>query len=70
MRARYEDLPPAQWTEEEAMHHLTGTFEMACREWPGIMEPYVVMMADASRETHKSLMRQALRDTIKQRFNA
>lgn len=66
MRHRYEDLPPSQWTDEEAMRHLTETFDRACRAHPDVMEPYVVLLADEC--DRKAVMRQGLRETIAKRF--
>ena len=68
MRENYEALPPAQWTDEEAMHHLNGTFSRACRSWPGLMERYMVELADAPAESHKEIMRRGLRETINERL--
>lgn len=70
IRHAYEDTPIAQWSEEEVMHHLTDTFDRACRMWPDIMEPYVVDLADAPADHHKEIMRRGLRDTVKYRYGA
>lgn len=67
MREKYQDLPTAQWTPEEARHHLDGTFEIACKSWPDLMEPYVVRLAEASEDAKVEIMRCGLRETVKQR---
>jgi hypothetical protein len=66
MRADYADLPPAQWMDEEAMNHLNGTFDRACRSWPDLMEPYVIELADS--DNAKEVMRRGLRETIGRRI--
>lgn len=70
LRPNFEKLPTAQWTDEEAMHHLSGTFSTACRTWPGIMERYMVEIADAKPEQHKEIMRRGLRETVSERYRA
>lgn len=66
VRHRYEDLPTSEWTDDEAMHHLNGTFDRACRGWPDLMEPYVIELADSDNAT--DVMRRGLRETIKGRI--
>jgi len=68
MRANYEELPVSEWTDDEAMHHLTGTFDRTCCMWPEVMEPYVVQIAELPAEGHKELMRRALRETVTSRY--
>lgn len=56
-------------TEAEAFEHLSETFDMACRNFPDVMEPYVVRMADITdRSEQKELMRAGLRETFCKRF--
>lgn len=66
LRPHYEDLTPSAWTPEEAEHHLRGTFAMACKGWPDIMEPYMTRMKGA--EDPVAHMRRALRETVQQRY--
>ena len=69
IRYRYDErFKPGLWTPEEALHHLTGTFNLNVKQFPDIMEPYVVMLADAPESEHMEIMRSALRNTIKQRY--
>lgn len=65
MREKYADLPTSDWTDEEAMHHLNGTFDRACRSWPDLMESYVIELADS--DNPKGVMRRGLRETIGRR---
>jgi hypothetical protein len=51
-------LPVTEWTEEEG-------FELACRDFPDVMEPYAVQIADITeRQSLKRFMRSALAQTI------
>lgn len=64
-----EEISPALWTEEEARHHLATTFDHVCRGWPGMMQPYEVMLADAPDDAASmEIMRTGLRETISLRF--
>lgn len=67
LRDGFDKLHPSRWTHAEALHHLRDTFDRACREWPDIMEPYAVMVADAPIEHHREIMRCGLRETINER---
>jgi hypothetical protein len=67
MRNNYEKLPTAKWTDDEATHHLTSTFARSCRTWPGLMERYLVEIADAPAEQHEKIMRRALSETVNER---
>lgn len=54
-----------EWTAEEAVAHLTGTFDQACKDYPDVMEPFVNRLGD---ELDKVVfMRTALRETFNQR---
>lgn len=56
-------------TEQEAHAHLTETFDQNVRSFPEIMEPYVVLLADVfERDEQTSIMRRALRETIRARY--
>lgn len=68
IRDDYETLDVAEWTPEEAAHHLGGTFDRCARIWPDILAPYVTMLADAPPGSEVEIMRNALRDTIRQRY--
>lgn len=65
---RYQDLPTSEWTDEEAEHHLEGTFDRCCRMWPAIMDTYVLQLAETPAAGRKELMRRALRETVLKRF--
>jgi hypothetical protein len=68
LRPRYEDLKPAQWTPEEARHHLTVTFDQCVRAYPDLMDVYVLQLVEATTPNEEdAIMRRGLRDTIKQR---
>jgi hypothetical protein len=68
-RLRYEDLKPAQWTLEEARHHLTVTFDQCVKDYPDLMDVYVLMLVEAeTREEEDGIMRRGLRDTITRRM--
>lgn len=68
MRPRYEELHPAEWTEEEAYQHLSKTFDHACEGWPDVMEPYLSPLVEAKNDVErKDIMRRALRETIGKR---
>lgn len=70
LRPRYEELKPALWTPEEAKHHLTGTFDQAVRLWPDLMDPYVVLLIEASPDQEVDIMRRALRETVLRRYRS
>lgn len=65
------DVPVNEWTAEEAFAHLTSTFEDNCRQYPDVMERYMVLMADAADaaddEARTEIMRRGLRETINER---
>lgn len=57
--------PVSAWTEAEAYEHLRVTFDNACRDYPDVMENYVVAIVEMDdRAELKSFMRQALRETL------
>lgn len=60
----------SDWTKEEALAHLRLTFEQACMLNPDVMEPYIVMRVEAygNAVEEMAVMRQALRDTIGERY--
>jgi hypothetical protein len=61
-------IPVTEWTEEEGFEHLRKTFDLACRDFPDVMEPYAVQIADLTdRQETKRFMRQALAETVGQR---
>jgi hypothetical protein len=66
VRPDYAELMPSAWTPEEAEHHLRGTFNMACKAWPDVMEPYVIQLDGADGQV--AHMRRALRETITKRI--
>lgn len=67
--AELDQLRPDQWTSEEAYEHLRHTFDIACRQFPDIMEPWIIRAdgIDDWRE-HQEIMREALRRTISERW--
>lgn len=68
MRPDYEQLQPASWTFEEGLHHVTATFDRAVSYWPDVMEPYVILLAEADDDwDRKRTMQRALRETISAR---
>lgn len=63
-----EDIPVREWTAEEGLAHITGTFDEAARAFPALFEPYVILLADAEDDAAKmNIMRRGLRETIKAR---
>jgi hypothetical protein len=40
----------AQWSREEALHHLEVTFDMALLQHPDLIEPYLIGLAGAADE--------------------
>jgi hypothetical protein len=65
------ELPVSEWTEEEGFEHLRGTFDVACVDFPDVMEPYAVQVVEMTDQQEiKSFMRQALRETVtRRRYN-
>lgn len=67
--AELDEIPVLEWTSEEGFAHLTATFDEAARAFPGLLERYVIMLADASEDGEKiDIMRRGLRETIKARY--
>jgi hypothetical protein len=63
------EMEPSAWTRDEVLNHLKKTFELACRDFPDILEPYVIRISDGlSVEETKQSMRAALRETFNQRW--
>jgi hypothetical protein len=49
--------------------HLKHTFDLAAKTHPDLMEPYVILLADAEAgDEQDSVMRRGLRETIGRRF--
>lgn len=49
--------------------HLKTTFDLAAKHHPDLMEPYVILLADAvTSDEQDSVMRQGLRETIRKRI--
>ena len=58
-----------EWTPEEAYEHLKRTFSTACRQFPDIMEPWVIRAdGTADWKEHQEIMREGLRRTIRERW--
>jgi len=69
LRLNFESLPVAQWTADEALFHISLTFNRAVDERPDLMEPYLVRLAEASTDgERKEIMRAGLRETVMLRF--
>jgi hypothetical protein len=63
------NIPVSEWTEEEARLHLKRTFEIACRQFSDIMEPWIVRLDDtADFDEQIKLMRMALAKTLTERW--
>jgi hypothetical protein len=61
-------IPVHEWTEEEGFEHLRKTFDLACNEFPDVMEPYVIRFPEwEDRDGLKAFMRAALRETFQHR---
>lgn len=59
------EIPVSEWTEEEGFEHLRKTFDIECRNWPDVMEPYAIRLADCDDRTEATqIMRSGLRETI------
>ena len=70
MRSNYEQLQPASWTFEEGLHHVTATFDRAVSCWPDVMEPYVILLAEAADDIErKQIMQSGLRETVAARYD-
>jgi hypothetical protein len=63
-------MPVSDWTEEEARAHLWATFDIAVREFPDVMEPYVILLEDGDSAAMVEIMRRGLRETVKFRYSA
>ena len=51
-----------------AFADLKALFDQACRQHPDLMESHVILLADANGEAEEeSIMRRALRETIRKR---
>jgi hypothetical protein len=62
-------LKVSEWTEEEALFHLTHTFDAACRMFPDIMEPWIPRVDGTTDRLEKlECMRLALRSTFRARY--
>lgn len=62
-------IPLEQWTDEEVLRHLAETFDLNCRAFPDIMEPYLVALADEiSADEQSTIMQRGLRETIGRRL--
>lgn len=62
------EIDLVEWTEHEVFSHLSKTFDAACVQFPDLMEPYVVRVAETlGKKETKDLMREALRETFRRR---
>ena len=56
------------WTPEAVLAHLTDTFSTTAKQFPALLEPYEIMLADAHDDAARvEIMRRGLRETIKER---
>lgn len=57
------------WAADQAYRHLKRTFDLACKEHIAIMEPHLPAVVGATeRKDEIEAMREALKATIKQRY--
>lgn len=62
------EIPVHEWSQEEVFSHLRNTFDLAARDFPDVMEPYVVRYPEwADRDELKAFMRTALQESFPQR---
>ncbi len=63
-----DTIPASSWTEDEAFAHLSWTFDTAARQFPDLLEPYVVMLTDIGDDAeYMSVMQRGLRETLNER---
>jgi len=63
------DRSPAAWTHEAIKAHLSETFSIAAKQFPALLEPYEILLADAHDDAARvEIMRRGLRETIKERY--
>ena len=64
-----DHLPVSTWTQEEAFAHLLDSFQRNVRQFPEIMERYVIATAETDDKNEQAaIMRRSLSETINQRF--
>lgn len=70
MKTAYLDLiPVAEWTPEEAYEHCLETWQSNFRQFPDLLEPYVVSLDNADTNDDRiRVMRQSLAETFKRRW--
>lgn len=69
--AELDHMPAGEWSEEEAIAHLTVTFNEVNSEFPDLLEPYIVLLVDADTDRARAqIMRRGLRETFKKRHPA
>jgi hypothetical protein len=64
MRPGFANLPVAQWTRDEALAHLSATFDQAAVRHPDVMEAYASRLEGQNEATQVEIMRAALRETF------
>lgn len=57
-------------TPAEVKAHLAETFSIVGKQFPALLEPYEILLADASDDAARvEIMRRGLRETIKARYS-
>jgi hypothetical protein len=58
-----------KWTPEMVLQHLAETFTLVGKQFPALLEPYEILLADAHDDADRvEIMRRGLRETIRQRY--
>lgn len=58
-----------KWTPEAMKAHLTETFTLVGKQFPSLLEPYEILLADANDDAARvEIMRRGLRETIAKRY--
>lgn len=62
-------FPASVWTPEAIYAHLSETFTLVGKQFPSLLEPYEILLADAHDDAARvEIMRRGLRETIRQRY--
>lgn len=58
-----------KWTPEAVKAHLAETFSLAAKQFPDLLEPYQILLGDATEDADQvEIMRRGLRETIGKRY--
>lgn len=64
-----DEIPVALWTPEQAYTHCLETWQHALRQFPDVMEPWIIPLDSAeTNEERLRVMRHSLAETFKQRW--